>query len=363
MAEPDLIVAVKRENGQSLGRAGTTPLAGPGDRNRIDAADVITMSTMMRARSKHSAWKPVLEEAAAAASDLTHSGTLNSRLVRHYVSRFRGNAAVPTPPKPRAVTAWIMTRPDRRADSDRASLDAILASSAELAALTASVRAFAVIMNERRGRKLLEPWMTAALELRRRRRPRDLKDAQAADVRPRQSGPAPPPRPARRLTSRKLCQSPHRAAVDRVAGGVDYRLNLALRSRRQRYLRAHPVVAPVPENFSVFTELELGIFTVGPAWRGFGQLWPSGARSWMAPYSSQDTPVMTMPTAMRSAECERYGRDQRRIAVIVASGICRRGRLVSGGVVRPRPMIKAKAGVAAVCGAVSAVRRDCCSCA
>jgi transposase len=89
------------------------------------------------------------------------------RQVRGYLARFRGNAAVrapsPAPPKARAVTAWIMTRPDRLTDADRASLDAILAASPELAAIAASVRAFAVIMNERRGRKLLEPWMTAAL--------------------------------------------------------------------------------------------------------------------------------------------------------------------------------------------------------
>ena len=53
--------------------------------------------------------------------------------------------------------------PDRLADADKASLDTILAASPELAAVTASVRDFAVIMNERRGPKLLEPWMTAAL--------------------------------------------------------------------------------------------------------------------------------------------------------------------------------------------------------
>ena len=89
------------------------------------------------------------------------------RQVRGYLARFRGNAVIPAPapapPKVRAVTTWIMTRPDRLADADRASLDAILAASPELAAITASVRAFAAIMNERRGRKLLEPWMTAAL--------------------------------------------------------------------------------------------------------------------------------------------------------------------------------------------------------
>jgi transposase len=86
--------------------------------------------------------------------------------VRRYLARFRGTVAapVPAPPKVRAVTAWIMTRPDRLAADDKASLDAILAASPELAAVTAAVRAFAVILNERRGRKLPEPWMNAALE-------------------------------------------------------------------------------------------------------------------------------------------------------------------------------------------------------
>jgi transposase len=89
------------------------------------------------------------------------------RQVRGYLARFRAGGKMPAPapaaPKARALTSWIMTRPDRLADADRAGLDAILASSPELAAITASVRAFAAIMNERRGRELLEPWMTAAL--------------------------------------------------------------------------------------------------------------------------------------------------------------------------------------------------------
>ena len=87
--------------------------------------------------------------------------------VRDYLARFRDAGQMPAParttPKPRAVTAWIMTRPDRLDDADKAGLDAILAASPELAAVAASVRAFAAIMNERRGRRLLEPWMTAAL--------------------------------------------------------------------------------------------------------------------------------------------------------------------------------------------------------
>lgn len=56
-----------------------------------------------------------------------------------------------------------MARPDRLADDNMTALNAILAAPRELAAVTASVRGFADIMNERRGRKLLEPWMTAAL--------------------------------------------------------------------------------------------------------------------------------------------------------------------------------------------------------
>jgi len=86
--------------------------------------------------------------------------------VRQYLARFRGTTAAPEPkptaPKVKAVTCWIMTSPDQLADADRAGLDAILAVSPELAAVTASVRAFAAMMNERRGRKQLEPWMTAA---------------------------------------------------------------------------------------------------------------------------------------------------------------------------------------------------------
>ncbi len=79
-----------------------------------------------------------------------------SSYVRQYLARYRGTTAAPAPapgpPKVRAVTAWIMTRPDRLADSDKASLDAILAASPGLAAVAAAVRAFAVITDERRGR-------------------------------------------------------------------------------------------------------------------------------------------------------------------------------------------------------------------
>ena len=78
--------------------------------------------------------------------------------VRDHLTRFRGNARMPAtapaPPKPRAVTTWIMTRPADLDPADQASLDAILASSPELAALTTHVRAFARLMTGRRGREL-----------------------------------------------------------------------------------------------------------------------------------------------------------------------------------------------------------------
>jgi transposase len=111
-------------------------------------------------------WNSGCTNAAQLWQELRDRGYAGSRTqVRHYVARFRGNATVrapaPPPPKVRAVTSWIMTRPDRLDDPDRASLDAILVASPELAAVAASVRAFAEIMNERRGRRLLEPWMPA----------------------------------------------------------------------------------------------------------------------------------------------------------------------------------------------------------
>ena len=88
--------------------------------------------------------------------------------VRHYLGRFRGTVVmpspVPRPPKPKAVTAWIMTRPDKLEDPDRAALGAILAACPELAAVAGSVRSFAKIMTRLRGREDLEDWMTAASE-------------------------------------------------------------------------------------------------------------------------------------------------------------------------------------------------------
>ncbi|HEX6518539.1 MAG TPA: ISL3 family transposase [Streptosporangiaceae bacterium] len=89
----------------------------------------------------------------------------SARAVRGYLARFRGTGPVPAPaaapPKTRAVTSWIMTRPGTLDAGDQASLDAILAASPELAAVTSRVREFAEIMTELRGQDL-QQWMTAA---------------------------------------------------------------------------------------------------------------------------------------------------------------------------------------------------------
>jgi transposase len=87
------------------------------------------------------------------------------RAVRGYLARFRGTTCMPAPaakpPKARTVTTWIMTKPSVLDIGDQARLDAILASSPELAAVTAHVRTFAALMTGRRGRDL-EQWMASA---------------------------------------------------------------------------------------------------------------------------------------------------------------------------------------------------------
>ena len=56
-------------------------------------------------------------------------------------------APPPAPPKARQVTGWIMTRPGRHGREHQAGLDAILAASPELAAITGCVRAFAIMVD------------------------------------------------------------------------------------------------------------------------------------------------------------------------------------------------------------------------
>jgi transposase len=67
-------------------------------------------------------------------------------------------------PKPRRVTGWIMSHPDRLATDNQASLETILGRCPELAAATEQVRAFATMMNNLHGH-LLDGWITATAAL------------------------------------------------------------------------------------------------------------------------------------------------------------------------------------------------------
>ncbi len=88
-------------------------------------------------------------------------------LVRDCLAPLRGTAVAqprpPVPPKPRKVSAWIMTHPASLTAGDQDHLTAILEACPELTTLQEHVRAFARMMTGRRGRDL-ENWMTTATE-------------------------------------------------------------------------------------------------------------------------------------------------------------------------------------------------------
>jgi hypothetical protein len=64
----------------------------------------------------------------------------------------------PTVPKPRRITRWIMTDPQRLASDEHAQLADVLASCPELRAIAGHVRDFAELMNKHRGDRLPD-WM------------------------------------------------------------------------------------------------------------------------------------------------------------------------------------------------------------
>jgi transposase len=73
----------------------------------------------------------------------------------------RSSAAVrprPAVPKPRRITRWIMTDPDRIDPDDAAQLTAVLGACPELAATARHVRDFADLMNKQRGDRL-DAWI------------------------------------------------------------------------------------------------------------------------------------------------------------------------------------------------------------
>jgi hypothetical protein len=64
----------------------------------------------------------------------------------------------PAVPKPRRITRWIMTDPDRLDPDDLAQLDTVIAACPELAATARHVRDFADLMNKQRGDRL-DTWI------------------------------------------------------------------------------------------------------------------------------------------------------------------------------------------------------------
>lgn len=112
-------------------------------------------------------WNQGCTDAAQLHGELKTQGwTGNLRAVQGYLRPLRpftgqkiGTASA-LAPKPRRVTGWIMTRPDRLTPEDQANLDAILGRCPELAAAAGQVRAFATMMNNRHGH-LLDDWINA----------------------------------------------------------------------------------------------------------------------------------------------------------------------------------------------------------
>lgn len=90
-----------------------------------------------------------------------HGYTGRYGAVRAYLRPFRESAPTDArPPTPRTVTRWILTHPDVLHENDRLKLKSVLAHCPELDALTRHVRAFAQILTQLQGDRLLE-WITA----------------------------------------------------------------------------------------------------------------------------------------------------------------------------------------------------------
>ncbi len=114
----------------------------------------------------HQRWRDGIRDATLLWRELRERGYPGGySSVRDYLRPFRSDAPPPTstpvPPKPRAVTAWIMRHPDRLQAEDHRQLLAILRHCPHLNALRGHVQAFAAMMTQRRGDQL-EAWANAA---------------------------------------------------------------------------------------------------------------------------------------------------------------------------------------------------------
>ncbi|MGP3937935.1 transposase [Nonomuraea sp. KM88] len=91
--------------------------------------------------------------------------TGSRRAVQGWLQPLRGYQEVQQepcpPPKPRRVTGWLMTHPDRLDTEEKARLEQILARCPELINTAELVRSFATMMTNRDGH-LLDDWIAAA---------------------------------------------------------------------------------------------------------------------------------------------------------------------------------------------------------
>jgi transposase len=137
------------------------------------SVDELLASTLGRS-SKLDEFKPYLTRrwnlgctnAAQLHTEIKAQGFTGSRrAVQGWLQPLRGHQKVRQepcpPPKPRRVTGWIMTHPDRLDTNNKARLEHILARCPELAETTELVRSFATMMTNRTGH-LLDDWITAA---------------------------------------------------------------------------------------------------------------------------------------------------------------------------------------------------------
>jgi len=111
----------------------------------------------------HQRWNDGRTNAAQLFTEITARGYPGEpTAVRHYLRQFRTTIRIPqpprTPPSVRRVVGWIMTDPATLDPANQQRLDAILATSPTLTALTGHVRAFATIMCSLRGHDL-DAWL------------------------------------------------------------------------------------------------------------------------------------------------------------------------------------------------------------
>lgn len=109
-------------------------------------------------------WNEGCTNAAQLLAEIKAQGFTGSRrAVQGWLKPLRGHHNVRQepcpPPKPRRVTGWIMTHPDRLDTEDKARLEQILARCPELADAAEHVRSFATMMTNRNGH-LLDDWIT-----------------------------------------------------------------------------------------------------------------------------------------------------------------------------------------------------------